>query len=75
MNIKKIIIIYLISCAVGTFFEFTIGWIIRFATGHFLWIYPNSPLQTTAWQVVPLWGIGGLLYYAIAELVKKRYNI
>jgi uncharacterized membrane protein len=74
MNKKKIFTLYLLSCLVGTLFEFTIGWIIRFVTGHFLWIYPISPLQTTAWQVIPLWGLGGLISYAITKKIDKYYN-
>lgn len=60
---KKLLKAFLVSCAVGTIGEGVAGWIIRALTGHFLWIYPESPLTTTSLIVIPLWGIVGLMFY------------
>jgi len=62
---KKLTKIFLISCLVGTVGEGVMGWLIRFAIGDFLWIYPNSPFITTSLYVIPLWGLAGLICYSV----------
>lgn len=74
MNKTGIVAFYVVSCFVGAFFEYLIGWALRFATGRFIWIYPESPLQTTSLLVLPLWGVAGLMLYALGLAIQKVTN-
>lgn len=65
MKVKKLIKTFLASCLVGTIGEGALGWLIRFTTGNFLWVYPESPFITTSCYSIPLWGLAGLVCYVV----------
>jgi len=72
MKKLSLIITYAISCFAGASFEFLIGWTLKYASGRFIWIYPDSPLQTTSLIVIPLWGVAGLMFYQLGLTVNSR---
>ena len=71
MKKLAVLILYVVSCGAGTLFECLWGWILRYATGQFIWIYQDSPLQTTSLIVIPLWGVAGLMFYGIGRAINK----
>lgn len=71
MTLKELIVLYLVSCVIGFTGELTSGWIIKFATGNFLWLYPASPFVTTSLYVVPLWGLAGLICCFVCSKIQK----
>ncbi len=36
------------------------------------WIYPNSVVRYTSWEVAPLWGFGGLTVIQVYKAIRKR---
>jgi len=66
--------LFFLFCGWGIFFEWFWGFFWN-VVGSNPWIYPNSPLRYTSWEVIPLWGFSGLtviqLYKAVREREKK----
>lgn len=54
--------------------EFILGWLIRFITGDFLWVYPNSFLITTSIYAYPLWIMGLITIREIIKIIKSRFK-
>lgn len=69
MKIKNLIKTFLISCVAGIIGEGAIGWLIRLATGNFLWVYPESIFVTTSLYAIPLWGLAGLILYFLLQKI------
>ena len=71
---RKIAFLYLSFCLVGTGLEWAYGafWSL---VGTSPWIYSNSALHYTSFEVIPLWGFGGFtcvsVYRAITERPKR----
>jgi hypothetical protein len=68
---KVPVVLFLLFCAWGVYFEWFSGffWSI---VGSTPWIYPDSPLRYTSWQVIPLWGLGGLAVLQLTKAVRRR---
>ena len=68
---KDYIIMYPIFCLVGAGLEWCYGafWDI---VGVAPWTYPNSWLQYTSLEGLPLWGFGGLICVSIFLTIKQR---
>ena len=64
-NLVEILFVALIA-HIG---EFIMGWIIKFVTGEFLWIYPDSFLVTTSVYAYPLWVVLLIIIRQIAKSV------
>ncbi len=72
MSKKDYIFLYLILCIIGAGLEWGYG-ILWNVVGATPWLYPNSPLCYTSLEVLPHWGLGGLVCVSIyrALLSKK----
>ena len=65
------VIFFLVFAVVGTLLEWAYGtfWSIISTTP---WVYPNSPLQYTSFEGIPLWGLGGLVGLSIYRAISDR---
>ena len=68
---KDIIILYVILCFVGAFLEWAYGTLWSLC-GQTPWIYPDSMLQYTSFQTLPLWGLAGLICVTIYRAYTNR---
>lgn len=65
------VILFLVFAVVGPFLEWAYGtfWSI---VGVTPWVYPNSPLQYTSFEGIPLWGLAGLIAFSIYSAILDR---
>jgi hypothetical protein len=63
--------LFLLFCGWGLFFEWFFGFFWS-TVGSSPWIYPNSPLRYTSWEVTPIWGFGGLTIIQLSKAVRER---
>jgi hypothetical protein len=54
--------------------EFILGWLIKFATGNFLWVYPGSILVTASVFALPIWILGIAALKIIVRFTKEVYT-
>lgn len=68
---KIYVIIFLVFAVVGPVLEWCYGklWSI---TGSSPWVYPNSILEHTSFEGIPLWGFGGLIGFSIYRAILDR---
>jgi len=73
MHIKwmKYIIFFVTFALVGAALEYAYGklWSLF---GAAPWIYPNSPLQYTSLEGMPMWGFGGLASIGIYKCITEK---
>jgi hypothetical protein len=62
---------FLLFCGWGLFFEWFFGFFWS-VIGSSPWIYPNSSLRYTSWEVAPLWGLGGLAIIQLYKAIRER---
>ena len=65
------VILFLVFAVVGPFLEWAYGtfWSI---IGNTPWVYPNSPMQYTSFEGIPLWGLAGLIAFSIYSAILDR---
>jgi len=68
---KKNIGLFFLFCGWGLLFEWGFGFFWS-VIGSSPWIYPNSSLRYTSWEVAPLWGFGGLAIVELSKAIKER---
>ena len=68
---KYHLLLYVLFCLIGAGLEWCYGtfWSI---VGIPPWIYPNSPVHFTSLEVLPLWGVGGLICVSVYQTVLQR---
>ena len=71
MNWKMHLGLFVLFCVWGFFFEWFFGFFWS-VVGSSPWIYLNSPLRYTSWEVAPLWGLGGLIVLQFSKTIRGR---
>ena len=71
MNWKMHVGLFLLFCVWGFFFEWFFGFFWS-VVGSCPWIYPNSALRYTSWEIAPLWGLGGLTVLQLSKTIGGR---
>jgi hypothetical protein len=68
---KDNLILYIVLCFVGAFLEWAYGmyWSL---CGQTPWSYPDSPMEYTSFEGIPLWGLGGLICITIYRAYSNR---
>ncbi|MBI3558975.1 hypothetical protein HY085_01135 [Candidatus Gottesmanbacteria bacterium] len=65
-----IILGFLIFSIVGTTAEYFLGYSFYQIVGRKLWTYHTYPIGGyTSWLSVPLWGVGGIIFWLISRLI------
>lgn len=69
--VKIYAIIFLVFAMLGPIFEWCYGklWSI---IGSSPWVYPNSILEYTSFEGIPLWGFAGLISFSIYHAILDR---
>jgi hypothetical protein len=68
---NEALIFFIVACVAGTLLEWLYGnfWNL---VGTSPWVYPGSSLGFTSLEVVPLWGMGGLICMALYKAINRR---
>ena len=71
LNWKRNLGLFFLFCGWGVLFEWFWGFFWN-VVGSGPWIYPDSPLRYTSWEVIPLWGLGGLTVIQLDKVIRER---
>ena len=68
---KDVLVLYVTLCLVGAILEWVYGALWSLC-GQTPWLYPNSILQYTSFEGLPLWGLGGLICVTIYRTYRSQ---
>lgn len=67
----KIITLFVVSMIAGTLFEYLIGLVYDKTLNKKLWVYKKLSIQGyTSVLSMPLWGVAGVIFWAIGKLMQ-----
>lgn len=68
----KILILFCVTAILGFILEYIVGMTYHKTLNKRLWTYDKFSLNGyTSWLSIPVWGIGGIIFYFIVQIVMK----
>jgi hypothetical protein len=65
----EVLIVFAVSCMVGWFLEWLVGFCYHMVVGEKLWIYKRLHInEYTSRLSIPLWGLAGVLLWLLAQV-------